>query len=46
MYNKVTGASDMDWSEIARRYDCGLHPDHLRKLGAGVKLAADNGMLR
>ena len=45
MYNKVMGASDLDWSEIAEKYNCGLHPDHLRKMDAGIKLAADSGML-
>ena len=44
MYSKVTGASDLDWSEIAERSGCGLHPDQLRKMGAGIKLAADSGM--
>lgn len=37
MHNKVTGVSDLDWSEIAERYQCGLHPDQLRKMGAGIK---------
>lgn len=46
MYSKVTGASDLDWSEIAELFDSGLHPDHLRKMGAGIKLASDAGMLR
>lgn len=45
MYSKVSGTSDLDWSEIAEKYDCGMHPDHLRKMGAGIKLAADTGML-
>ena len=45
MYDKVMGLSDMDWSEIAEKFECGLHPDHLRKMGAGIKLAAENGML-
>lgn len=45
MYDKVMGASDMDWSELAEKYECGLHPDHLRKMGAGVKLASEAGML-
>ena len=45
MYDKVMGASDLDWSEIADKFESGLHPDHLRKMGAGIKLAADSGML-
>lgn len=45
MYSKVMGISDLDWVEIAQQYECSLHPDHLRKMGAGIKLAADNGML-
>lgn len=28
MYDKVMGISDMDWSEIAEKFECGLHPDH------------------
>ena len=27
-------------------YQCELHPDQLRKMGAGIRLAADAGMLR
>ena len=45
MHDKVMGMSDMDWYEIANRYDCSLHPDQLRKMGAGIKMAADAGML-
>ena len=46
MYSKVTGASDLDWSEIAEMFHSGMHPDQLRKIGAGIKLASDAGMLR
>lgn len=28
MYDKVMELSDMDWSEIAEKFECGLHPDH------------------
>ena len=28
MYDKVMGLSDMDWSEIVEKFECGLHPDH------------------
>lgn len=28
MYDKVMGLSDMDWSEITEKFECGLHPDH------------------
>lgn len=45
MYSKVMGVSDLDWSEIAEKCECEFHPDHLRKMGAGIKLAADSGML-
>lgn len=45
MYYKVMGKSDLDWAEITEKYESGLHPDHLRKMGAGIKLAADSGML-
>ena len=45
MYEKVTGISDLDWSELAEQYDCSLHPDHLRKMGAGVRLIAEANML-
>ena len=41
MYSKVTGASDLDWSEIAEMFHSGMHPDQLRKMGAGIKLASD-----
>jgi hypothetical protein len=27
MYDKITGTSDKDWSEIAEQYTEGLHPD-------------------
>ena len=27
MYDKVSGASDKDWSEIAEQYTDGVHPD-------------------
>lgn len=45
MYDKVMRISDLDWSEICDKYDCGVHPDQLRKMGAGIKLAAEAGML-
>lgn len=45
MYEKVMRISDLDWSEICDKYDCGVHPDQLRKMGAGIKLAAEAGML-
>ena len=45
MYEKVTSISDLDWSELAEQHECGLHPDHLRKMGAGVRLTAEAGML-
>ena len=45
MYDKVMQVSDLDWSEICAKYNCAMHPDHLRKMGAGIKLAAEAGML-
>lgn len=45
MYEKVMRISDLDWSEICEKYDCGIHPDQLRKMGAGIRLAAEAGML-
>lgn len=27
MYDKVIGASDLDWSEINQKHECGLHSD-------------------
>ena len=27
MYDKISGASDKDWSEIAEQYTDGVHPD-------------------
>ena len=37
MYDKISGASDKDWSEIAEQYTDGVHPDQLRKMGAGIR---------
>lgn len=37
IYDKVSGTSDKDWSEIAEQYTDGLHPDQLRKMGAGIR---------
>lgn len=45
MHGKVTGLNDKDWSEIAAEQGGGLHPDQLRKMGAGIKLASEAGML-
>ena len=45
VYAKVSGQSDMDWSEICEAHGLGCHPDSLRKAGVGIKLAADAGML-
>ena len=42
MYDKVMQVSDLDWSEICTKYNCAMHPDHLRKMGAGIKLAAES----
>lgn len=44
MYDKITGASDMDWSEINEKHGCDLHIDQLRKMGAGLKLVIEAGM--
>lgn len=27
VHEKVLGNSDLDWSEITEKYECGLHPD-------------------
>lgn len=45
MYEKVMHISDLDWSEICEKHGCSVHPDQLRKMGAGIKLAAEAGML-
>lgn len=37
--------SDLDWAQICEKYNCGLHPDQLRKMAAGIRLAAQAGML-
>lgn len=44
IYEKVSGLSDLDWSELAVQSGTGLHPDHLRKMGAGIRLAMEAGM--
>lgn len=41
----MQGVSDYDWSELARDSGLNIHPDSLRKMGAGIRLAADVGAL-
>lgn len=43
--DKINGLSDLDWSELAAQSDTSVHPDHLRKMGAGIRLAMEAGML-
>lgn len=43
--DKVSGDSDMDWSEINAKHGCAVSDDHLRKMGRGIKLILDAGML-
>lgn len=45
IYEKVAGLTDLDWSELADQSGAGLHPDQLRKMGAGIRLAMEAGML-
>lgn len=45
IHDKVTGITDLDWSELAAETGMGIHPDQLRKMGAGIKLAMEAGML-
>jgi hypothetical protein len=45
MYLKTMQTSDLDWAQICEKYNCGLHPDQLRKMAAGIRLAAQAGML-
>lgn len=45
MLAKIHGESDLDWAEIAEEYDCGCSSDHLRKMGQGLKLAEEAGLL-
>ena len=35
----------MDWSELAETSGLGIHPDQLHKMGAGIRLAHEAGML-
>ena len=42
---KKTGDVDLDWSEIADRYDLDCVPDTLRKAAVGVKLVSEAGLL-
>lgn len=37
--------SDLDWAELADMSGTGIHPDQLRKMGAGIRLVMDAGML-
>ena len=43
--SKITGVSDLDWSELAELSGMEIHPDQLRKMGAGIRLAYEAGML-
>lgn len=43
--DKVSGDSDMDWGEINTKHGCTVSDDHLRKMGRGIKLILDAGML-
>lgn len=45
MLAKVMGESDLDWSELAEQCEMDIHPDQLRKMGAGIKLAHEAGMI-
>lgn len=45
MLAKLHGESDLDWAEIAEEFECGCSPDHLRKMGQGLKLAEEAGLL-
>ena len=45
IHAKLTGLSDIDWSELADRSGLGIHPDQLRKMGAGIRLASKAGVL-
>lgn len=44
MLAKIHGESDLDWAEIAEEFECGCSPDHLRKMGQGLKLAEEAGL--
>lgn len=37
IYEKISGLSDLDWSELADQTGTGIHPDQLRKMGAGIR---------
>lgn len=45
VYLKVTGKSDLEWSDICEKHNLNCHPDTLRKAGLGVKLAVDNNVI-
>ena len=45
IYEKASGLSDMDWSEICEKHNLQCHPDTLRKAGVGIRLAAEAGVL-
>ena len=44
IFDKKSGDSDRDWSEIVADFDLDCSPETLRKAGVGVKLASDSGM--
>lgn len=45
IYAKITGLSDLDWSELAEQSGMDIHPDQLRKMGQGIRLAYEAGVL-
>lgn len=45
LLKKKQGEIDMDWSEIKDSFDLDVSADHLRRVGVGVQLASDAGML-
>lgn len=42
--DKVSGKSDMDWSEICAKHGNRVNPETLRKAGVGVKLMLEAGV--
>ena len=42
---KKNGEIDLDWSEIKDEFELDISADHLRRVGVGVQLTSDAGML-
>lgn len=44
--SKIVGGEDIEWAEMASLEGFGMSPDQLRRMGQGIKLAYEAGMIR